>query len=80
MHCLKCRRITETENITTTVSKNSRLMRRGQCVACGKIKTQFIKKGTAGGSILNSLVNKLPSKCIYPVIILQVQKQSLIKD
>ena len=44
MYCLKYRRITETENITTTVSKNSRLMRRGQCVTCGKIKTQFIKK------------------------------------
>ena len=48
MYCLKCRRITETENSTTAVSKNSRLMRRGQCVACRKIKTQFIKKGTAG--------------------------------
>ena len=48
MYCLKCQRITETENITPAVSKNSRLMRRGQCVACGKIKTQFIKKGTAG--------------------------------
>ena len=47
MYCLKCRRITETENITTAVSKNSRLMRRGQCVACGKIKTQFIKMETA---------------------------------
>ena len=59
MYCLKCRRITETENITTTVSKNSRLMRRGQCVACGKIKTQFTKKGTA-------LVNKLPFQMHLP--------------
>ena len=62
----KCRRITETENITTAVSKNSRLMRRGQCVACGKIKTEFIKKGTAGGSFLNSLVNKLPFEMHLP--------------
>ena len=59
MYCLKCRRITETENMTTAVSKNSRLMRRGQCVACGKIKIQFIKKEVAGGGFLNSLVNKL---------------------
>ena len=59
MYCLKCRRITETKNITTAVSKNSTLMRRGQCVACGKIKTQFIKNGTSGGSFLNFLVNKL---------------------
>ena len=30
MYCLKCRRVTETENITTSTSKNGRLMRRGQ--------------------------------------------------
>ena len=41
-------------------------MRRGQCVTCGKIKTQFIKKGTAGGSFLNSLVNKLPFEMHLP--------------
>ena len=38
MYCLKCRRVTETENITTVTSQNDRLMRRGQCVTCGKIK------------------------------------------
>ena len=36
MYCLKCRRVTETENITTATSKNGRLMRRGQCITCGK--------------------------------------------
>ena len=41
-------------------------MRRGQCVACGRIKTQFIKKGTAGVSFLNSLVNKLPFEINFP--------------
>ena len=59
MYCLKCRRVTETENITTVTSKNGRLMRRGQCVTCGKIKCKFVKKEIAGGSFLNSLVNKL---------------------
>ena len=49
MYCLKCRRVTETENITTTTSKNGRLMRRDQC---GKTKTQFVKKGPASGSFL----------------------------
>ena len=39
MFCLKCRRVTETENITTATSKNGRLMRRGQCVTCEKTKT-----------------------------------------
>ena len=36
MYCLKGRRVTETENITTAASKNGRLMRRGQCITCGK--------------------------------------------
>ena len=36
MYCLKCRRVTETDNVTTTASKNGRLMRRGQCITCGK--------------------------------------------
>ena len=49
MYCVKCRRVTETENITTATSKNGTLMRRGQCIACGKTKTQFVKRGAAGG-------------------------------
>ena len=49
MYCLKCRRVTETENITTAISKNDRLMRRGQC---GKTKTQLIKRDATGGSFL----------------------------
>ena len=43
MYCLKCRRVTETKNITTATSKNGRLMKRGQCIICGKTKNQFIK-------------------------------------
>ena len=59
MYCLKCRRVTERENITTATSRNGRLMRRGQCITCGKNKTQFVKKDVADGSFLNTLVNKL---------------------
>ena len=44
MHCLKCRRVTETENITTATSKNGRLIRHGQCITCGKAKTNLLKK------------------------------------
>ena len=36
-YCLKCRHVTETENITTATSKNGRLMRRDQCITCGKL-------------------------------------------
>ena len=50
MYCLKCRRVTETENITTATSKNGRLMRRGYCIKCSKTKTQFVRRGAAGES------------------------------
>ena len=60
MYCLKCRRVTETENIATATSRNGKLMRRGQCITCGKTKTQFVNKEVAGGSFLNTLVNKTP--------------------
>ena len=43
MYCLKCRCVTETEDITTATYKNGRLMRRGQCITCGKTKT--VKRG-----------------------------------
>ena len=66
MYCLKCRRVTETENIATATSKNGRLMRRGQCVTCGKTKTQFIKRDATGGRFLNTLVNKLPIEMHLP--------------
>ena len=71
MFCLKCRRVTETANITTTTSKNGRLMRRSQCVTCGKTKTQFVNRGVAGENVLNTLVNKLP---------VEVREQNSIKD
>ena len=80
MYCLKFRRVTETENITTVTSKNGRLIGRGQCVTCGKITCKFVKKEVAVGTFLNSLVNKLPFEMHLPVIILQVQEQNLIKD
>ena len=66
MYCLKCRCVTETENITTVTSKNGRLMRHGQSVTCGKIESKFVKKEVAGGSFLNSLVNKLPFEMHLP--------------
>ena len=50
MYCLKCRRIIETENITTATSKNDKLMRRGQCVTCEKVRLKFIKRDATGGS------------------------------
>ena len=66
MYCLKCRRVTETENIATATFRNGRLVRRGQCITCGKTKTQFIKSYATGGSFLNNLVNKLSFEMHLP--------------
>ena len=66
MYYLKCRRVTETENITTAPSKNGRLMRRCQCITCGESKTPFVKKGAAGGSFLITFVNNLPFEMHLP--------------
>ena len=77
MYSLKCRRVTETENITC---KNARLMRRGQCIISGKTKTQFIKRNATDGSFLNTWVNKLHFKCICQVITLHAREQNSIKD
>ena len=63
MYCVKCRRVTETENITISTSKNGRLMRCGQCITCGN---QFIKSDATSESFLNTLVNKLPFEMHLP--------------
>ena len=52
MYCLKCQHVTETENITTATSKNGRLIRRGQCITCGKNNTQLVKKELLVGVFL----------------------------
>ena len=57
MYCVKCKRHTETENVQLFTAKNGRLMQRGVCVVCGKVKTQFVKAGTG---LFNRAVNSLP--------------------
>ena len=41
-------------------------MRCGKCITCGKTETQFVKKGAADGSFLNTLVNNLPFEIHCP--------------
>ena len=66
MICLKCRRVTETENVTTATSKNGRLMGAVNVSHVEKNKTQYIKSDAADGSFLNTLVNKLPFEMHLP--------------
>ena len=76
MYCLKCRRVTETEGITTAASKKCRLIRRGQC---SNTKTQFVKRA-GGGRFLNTFVNKLPFKIHLPGHTVLVREQNSIED
>ena len=66
MYRVKCRRMTETKNVTTFTSNNKKLRKRGQCVICVRIKTQFIKSDATGGSFLNTTINKPPFELHLP--------------
>ena len=63
MYCVKCKRHTETENVQPFTSRNGRLMQRGICAVCGKVKTQFIK---SGAGLFNKAVSKLPFELHLP--------------
>ena len=65
MYCVKCKKATDTSNEQFTVSKNGRNMKRGMCVICGRIKTQFIKT-QEGGSLLKKFINNLPVELHLP--------------
>ena len=66
MYCLKCRRVTETENINIAISKNCWTNEARSMHHMLKTNTQFVKKRAAGGTFLNTLVNKLPFEMHLP--------------
>ena len=80
MYCLKYWRVRETENITTATSRNGRLMRRGQCITCGKTKTQFVKIMLPVEVFLISWWTNSLSKCIYQDTTLLALEQNSIND
>ncbi len=63
MYCVKCRERTETLNAEKVTTRNGRLMQRGVCAVCGKVKTQFIKSGSG---LFNTMVSKLPIELHLP--------------
>lgn len=60
MYCLKCKRKTDSTNITQVVSKNKRSMLQGICTACGNKKSAFVKSTEGGKVDIHSLIGKLP--------------------
>jgi Phospholipase A2-like domain/Domain of unknown function (DUF5679) len=66
MYCLKCKRQTETTNERLTWTRNDRMQNKGICVVCGSTKNKFVADtSTQGGSIANTLLNKLPMPEIH---------------
>jgi hypothetical protein len=65
-YCVKCRKVTATRNIQLTLTKNGRLLKRGKCMVCYNIKTQFTKNRQSGGGLLNRVINKLPFEMHLP--------------
>ncbi len=67
--CLKCKIKTETSELTAIVFKNGVPAVKGKCAACGTLKflitprrqVSSISHSSRGGSLVNSLLNKLPT-------------------
>ena len=45
IYCLKCKEKTGNSKINSTTDKNGRLMVKSKCLKCGKMKSQYVKKG-----------------------------------
>jgi hypothetical protein len=59
MYCLKCKKKTETINITKAKSKNNKEMLKGNCTICGAKKSKFIpasssKESPQGKTVQNN--------------------------
>ena len=50
-YCLKCKKKTNTKNISYLKSKNNRVIQKGICLVCGSKKSKFISKPKRGGDI-----------------------------
>ena len=58
--CLKCKIKTETNELTAIVFRNGVPAVKGKCAVCGTLKFLITTRSASGGSLVNSLLNKLP--------------------
>ena len=59
LHCLKCRKNTESKNAKVARTKNGRIILLSKCAVCDSKKSKFIKQQEASG-LLSSLGIKTP--------------------
>lgn len=62
IYCVKCKKNTDTNNITNRVSKNGKNMVQGSCSVCGTKKTRFVSAGQSGGMIDTSKLRTMELK------------------
>ena len=61
IYCLKCKIKTGTSELTAVVFKNGVPAVKGKCAECGTLKFLITpRRSSRGGSLINSLLNKLP--------------------
>ena len=66
MYCVKCKRMTDTQNLHHAVNKNNRNMLRGTWSVCGTTKNKFVSAGLKKGGDLTNSINKFTSKLKLP--------------
>jgi hypothetical protein len=68
MYCLKCKRKTDSANITQTVTKNKRMLTKATCTVCNSKKSCFSKQQNSieGKGFLNGIIEKLPIELHLP--------------
>ena len=61
MYCLRCKKVTPTDNIAQTQTSNNRWIKKGVCTLCHTKKSQFIAAPTSGGNIdIHTIIGKMP--------------------
>jgi len=59
MYCMKCKRKTESINITEVTSNNSRRMLKSICSVCSAKKSSFIKSNKAGSGLGDTIIKAI---------------------
>ena len=58
IYCLRCKKKTDTNNITQKKTKDNRNMVQGTCVVCNTKKSKFII--LEGGKLVDDIIDKMP--------------------
>ena len=66
IYCLRCKSHTSSYGVKRRRTKNGKFYLSAPCSECSRKKARFLPPGQRGGSMLNSLINKLPFEMHLP--------------